>query len=87
MYVLRLNYGILNHSRINNPGNQLCQLCDSEFIQNITHFMCECPKLTQERVTFVQSINSYLPRFDKLSNDDKIKIILNLDTTNTTVVL
>jgi len=82
---LRLNYGILNHSRINNPSNQLCKLCDSGFIENITHFLCECPKLKQERDTFLQSINSYLPLFDKLSNDDKIKVILNLDTHNTSI--
>jgi creatinine amidohydrolase/Fe(II)-dependent formamide hydrolase-like protein len=25
---LRLNYGILNHSRMNNPVNHLCKLCD-----------------------------------------------------------
>jgi hypothetical protein len=79
---LRLNYGILNYSKINDSSANVCKLCDSGSIENITHFLCECPILKHERQTFSSKLMFHLPAFKHFSNDDKISLILNLDMSN-----
>jgi len=79
---LRLNFGFLKYSRMTNSNNYICTLCDSGSIENITHFLCECSKLSQERETFLTKITLQLPGFRTLSASDKVKLILNLDAYN-----
>ena len=76
---LRLNFGLLNYSRLNGVNDRTCTLCDMNVNEDITHFLCVCPKYADERHFFKQKLAGTIPLFNSSSHELQVKTLLNLD--------
>ena len=76
---LRLNYGMLNYSRLHDADARLCKMCDMSVEEDISHFLCVCPVYTDARRDLMRNIAGSQPSFSGLPQETQIKILLNLD--------
>ena len=69
----------------NKPREErLCQVCPFSEIEDEAHFMFSCGAYEQQRATFLQKIDQFLPNFQKLP--DRKKYITIMKSTDSKVV-
>ena len=59
------------------PEERVCEICETNNIENEYHFLCICPKYAKERSIMYNSLSKKYPEFNFLTNDDKFYYILN----------
>ena len=75
---LRINNSILFCS-LRGQTHKSCPMCDDKTLENIQHFILECPELSTVRKSFMLRINSLIKNFMELSSNIKLQILLNLN--------
>ena len=57
--------------------NRLCPLCNSNQVENETHFLLDCSKYSLQRRTFLNRINELIPNFERKSTSESIKLLMD----------
>ena len=60
--------------------NRFCPLCNSNQLENETHFLLHCSKYSLQRWTFLNRINEMIPNFERKSTSESIKLLMNCVT-------
>ena len=56
---------------------RLCQLCQSNQVENETHFLFQCSSYSLQRQTFYEDISKMIPDIQKKSTSDIVKLLVN----------
>ena len=59
-----------------NVEERTCLICNTGDIENETHFLCKCSAYEIPRHNLYNIIEKHFPNFRKMSDEDKLSIIL-----------
>ncbi len=58
---------------------RICPVCKNAQ-ETVTHFLVQCPGYGRQRAIFQTNIINFLPHFNYLSDTDKTRILLNVES-------
>ena len=75
---LRINSGAYENKGSPIPTElRTCMFCESNAVENESHFILECKKYENIRLDFIENFSNYHKNFSSLSIKEKTLIILN----------
>lgn len=77
---LKIETGRYSANRLER-NKRICKMCESNCIEDETHFLIDCSAYTNDRIKFFNIIDKTNQHFSLLSSFDKLFWILNCETT------
>ncbi len=55
----------------------MCEVCDSDYVEDEMHFLISCNAFTQERTQLFTHISQFVGNFNELSLEDKFTVLMS----------
>ncbi len=56
---------------------RVCEVCDSDNVEDEMHFLCTCNAFTQERTKLLTNVSQFVCNFNELSFEDKFIVLMS----------
>ncbi len=56
---------------------RVCEVCDSDYVEDEMHFLISCNAFTEERTQLVTHVSQFVANFNKLSLKDKFIVLMS----------